>query len=78
MCAHNLLRMPPQIMEANEITAWRTAAASAVATKYLHNGTKILAILGSGVQARSHARVLNHCHHFEQVLIAIQYSMIPS
>lgn len=59
---------PKQIMDGTEITTWRTAAASAVATKYLHNGTAVLAILGSGTQARSHAETLDHCFNFQQVL----------
>ena len=43
------------IVDASEITAIRTAAASAVATKLLANPqASNLAILGSGVQARSH------------------------
>jgi ornithine cyclodeaminase/alanine dehydrogenase-like protein (mu-crystallin family) len=54
-------------MDGTEITTWRTAAASAVATKFLHNGTAILAILGSGTQARSHAETLDYCFSFQQV-----------
>lgn len=45
------------IIEGNNITAWRTAGACMVATKYLyfdrneqHKGDKVLAILGCGVQ----------------------------
>lgn len=37
------------------ITAMRTAAASAIATKYLAQKTETLAVIGSGVQATSHA-----------------------
>jgi ornithine cyclodeaminase/alanine dehydrogenase-like protein (mu-crystallin family) len=55
-------------MDGTEITTWRTAAASAVATKYLHNGTAVLAILGSGTQARSHAETLDYCFSFQQVM----------
>jgi ornithine cyclodeaminase/alanine dehydrogenase-like protein (mu-crystallin family) len=54
-------------MDGTEITTWRTAAASAVATKYLHNGTAVLAILGSGTQAWSHAETLDYCFNFQQV-----------
>ncbi|GLG95581.1 Ketimine reductase mu-crystallin [Gryllus bimaculatus] len=57
------------IMEANEITAWRTAAASAVATKYLHKGSDILAVLGSGVQARSHINALTHLLKFKEIRV---------
>lgn len=45
------------IIEGNNVTAWRTAGASMVATKYLyfdrneqHKDDKVLAILGCGVQ----------------------------
>ena len=54
-------------MDGNEITTWRTAAASVVATKYLNNGTNILGILGAGTQARSHAVALDHFFKFSQV-----------
>lgn len=57
------------IMDGTEITTWRTAAASAVATEYLHNGTEVLAILGSGTQAWSHAKTLDYCFNFEQIRI---------
>ncbi|KAG4067706.1 hypothetical protein HA402_005478 [Bradysia odoriphaga] len=50
------------IIEGNGVTAWRTAGACMVATKYLyfdrneqHKGDKVLAIVGCGVQGRIHA-----------------------
>jgi alanine dehydrogenase len=51
--------LPIAIMDGAWITAYRTAAASAVAIRALQ-GTRAnsLSILGCGVQARSHARVL--------------------
>ncbi|XP_069701560.1 ketimine reductase mu-crystallin isoform X2 [Periplaneta americana] len=57
------------IMDGTEITTWRTAAASVVATKHLHNGTKILAVLGSGTQARSHIEALDYYFNFEQIRV---------
>ncbi|KAH9373274.1 hypothetical protein HPB48_005019 [Haemaphysalis longicornis] len=64
------------IMDAVEITAYRTAAASAVATKcpfssqYLASeNPKILAVLGAGTQAKIHVVVLTTVFHFEQVRI---------
>ncbi|XP_013777333.1 ketimine reductase mu-crystallin-like [Limulus polyphemus] len=58
------------ILEAPVITAKRTAGATAVATKYLASeNPKILAILGAGVQARSHFEVLTHLYNFEEVRI---------
>jgi ornithine cyclodeaminase/alanine dehydrogenase-like protein (mu-crystallin family) len=50
---------PLAIMDATSITATRTAAGSALATRLLANEeSSVLAILGTGVQARSHARAL--------------------
>nr|XP_037268715.1 LOW QUALITY PROTEIN: ketimine reductase mu-crystallin-like [Rhipicephalus microplus] len=58
------------IMDAVEITAYRTAAASAVATKYLATESpKILAVLGAGTQAKSHVLVMTTMFRFEQVRI---------
>jgi ornithine cyclodeaminase/alanine dehydrogenase-like protein (mu-crystallin family) len=41
-------------MDGEIITAMRTAAVSAVATKALAQETSILSVIGSGVQAKSH------------------------
>lgn len=41
-------------MDGEVITAMRTAAVSAIATKYLAEKYDILAVLGSGVQATAH------------------------
>ncbi|XP_046687605.1 ketimine reductase mu-crystallin-like [Homalodisca vitripennis] len=58
------------MLEANEITAWRTAAASAVATKHMYKGEKkVLAILGAGVQGKSHALAMQHLFQFSEVRI---------
>lgn len=58
------------VMEGTHITGWRTAAASAVATKHLHKESNdILAILGSGVQAETHALALNHLFNFKETRI---------
>ncbi|KAK8763608.1 hypothetical protein V5799_033785 [Amblyomma americanum] len=58
------------IMDAAEITAYRTAAASAVATKYLATeDPKVLAVLGSGTQAKSHILVMTAMFPFEEVRI---------
>ncbi|XP_076309673.1 ketimine reductase mu-crystallin isoform X1 [Tachypleus tridentatus] len=58
------------VLEAPVITAKRTAGASAVATKYLASeNPKILAILGAGVQGKSHLEVLTHLYNFEEVRI---------
>jgi ornithine cyclodeaminase/alanine dehydrogenase-like protein (mu-crystallin family) len=59
---------PLAIMDGRLITEMRTAAVSAAATKLLAApGSKVLAILGSGVQARSHAEALRLVRNFEEV-----------
>src|SRR6266481_3883928 len=57
---------PLAIMDGRLITEMRTAAVSAVATKLLASpDAKVLAILGSGVQARSHVEALRLVRQFE-------------
>lgn len=59
---------PLAIMDGRLITEMRTAAVSAAATKLLAApDSKILAILGSGVQARSHVEALRLVRQFEQI-----------
>jgi ornithine cyclodeaminase/alanine dehydrogenase-like protein (mu-crystallin family) len=61
---------PLAIMDGRLITEMRTAAVSAVATKLLAApDSKILAILGSGVQARSHLEALRLVRPFEEVRV---------
>src|ERR1043166_7892703 len=61
---------PLAIMDGRLITEMRTAAVSAVATKLLASpDAKILAILGSGVQARSHVEALRLVRHFEEIRV---------
>lgn len=56
-------------MDGEYITAMRTAAASAVATKYLANpNSKIMALIGAGTQAESHFAVLKTMYKFEEVI----------
>ncbi|XP_077980815.1 ketimine reductase mu-crystallin-like [Glandiceps talaboti] len=58
------------IMDGEVITTMRTAAASAVATKYLApKDSKILCILGAGTQARSHYQALHLVCNFQQTKI---------
>ncbi|MGC2636241.1 MAG: ornithine cyclodeaminase family protein [Acidobacteriaceae bacterium] len=57
-------------MDGRLITEMRTAAVSAVATRLLaHKDARVLAILGSGVQARSHVRALRLVHSFEEMRV---------
>ncbi len=58
------------LIDASEITAIRTAAATGVATDLLANpDARSLAILGSGVQARSHLRAMLAVRPFERVRV---------
>src|ERR1700746_1020427 len=59
---------PLAIMDGRLITEVRTAAVSASATKLLAPpDAKILAVLGSGVQARSHVEALRFVRQFEEI-----------
>ena len=61
---------PLAVMDGTLITEMRTAAVSAAATKLLASpDAKVLAILGSGVQARSHVEALRLVRNFEQVRV---------
>jgi ornithine cyclodeaminase/alanine dehydrogenase-like protein (mu-crystallin family) len=61
---------PLAIMDGRLITEMRTAAVSAVATKLLAaSDAKILAILGSGVQAHSHVEALRLVRGFEEIRV---------
>jgi len=62
--------LPIAILDASEVTAIRTAAASGVATELLarENATD-LAILGSGVQARTHLEAMLEARSIERVRV---------
>ena len=61
---------PVAIMDGRLITEMRTAAVSAAATKLLTpRDAKILAILGSGVQAHSHVEALRLVRDFEAIRV---------
>ena len=61
---------PTVMMDGRLITEMRTAAASAVATKVLARATApVLAILGSGTQARSHLEALRLVRDFREVRV---------
>ncbi len=61
---------PLATIDGRLITEMRTAAVSAVATKYLARADAgILAILGSGVQARSHLEALRLVRTFDEVRV---------
>lgn len=61
---------PLAIMDGRFITAWRTAAVSAIATRELSPpNARVLAILGSGVQAHTHFEALSAQRRFEEVRV---------
>jgi alanine dehydrogenase len=62
---------PVALMDGTYITATRTAAGSALATRLLaREDARVLAILGSGVQARTHADALGRVRRFDEVRVA--------
>ena len=62
---------PLALMDGTYITATRTAAGSALATRLLaREDAEVLALLGTGVQAHSHARALPRVREFTEIRIA--------
>jgi alanine dehydrogenase len=62
---------PEALLDATSITELRTAAGSALATRLLaRNDARILAVLGTGAQARAHLRAVSRVRSFEQVRLA--------
>ena len=61
---------PLCVMDGRLITARRTAAVSALATRELsRKDAKVLAILGSGVQARTHLHALKMVRDFKEIRV---------
>jgi ornithine cyclodeaminase/alanine dehydrogenase-like protein (mu-crystallin family) len=62
---------PKLTFPANYLTEVRTAAASAVATKFLaREDVKVLGIFGAGRQARSHLKLIRLVRNFERFLVS--------
>ena len=62
---------PTALLDGTAITAIRTGAGSALATRLLaREDAAVLAVLGTGVQARSHARAVTRVRSFREVRIA--------
>jgi ornithine cyclodeaminase/alanine dehydrogenase-like protein (mu-crystallin family) len=62
---------PLALLDGTEITAVRTAASSAVATRALARpDARVLAVLGAGVQGRSHLDAVPRVREFEEVRVA--------
>jgi ornithine cyclodeaminase/alanine dehydrogenase-like protein (mu-crystallin family) len=61
---------PLAVMDGRLITEMRTAAVSAAVTKYLAPpDSRVLALLGSGVQAHAHLQALGRVRDFEEVRV---------
>lgn len=61
---------PVCVVDAGEVTAIRTAAASAVATDVLaRKDVRRLALLGYGEQAGTHARAIGKVRHLESIVV---------
>ena len=61
---------PLAFLDGRLITEMRTAAVSAAVTKYLApDNSRILALLGSGVQAQAHLVALGHVCQFDEVRV---------
>ena len=62
---------PVALMDGTHITSTRTAAAAALAARLLaRSNAQVLAILGSGVQARSHAQAFAGVREWTEIRIA--------
>jgi thiomorpholine-carboxylate dehydrogenase len=61
---------PLAFLDGRRITEMRTAAVSAAITRYLAPpGSRVLALLGSGVQAQAHLEALRQVCRFEEVRV---------
>lgn len=71
VCFDPLSGSPIALMDATSITAARTAAGSALSAKLLaRDDVHVLAVLGTGVQARAHVQALTRVRAFERVVLA--------
>jgi ornithine cyclodeaminase len=62
---------PVALLDGTAITELRTAACSALATRLLaREDVRVLAVLGTGVQARAHGRLVPRVRRFERVVVA--------
>lgn len=62
---------PVALMDGTHITATRTAAGSALATTLLaRSGSRVVSMIGTGVQARTHARALSRLSGVEVIQLA--------
>jgi alanine dehydrogenase len=65
---------PLSFMDGTYITALRTAGAAALSTRLLaRTDTNVLAIIGAGVQGRSHLKMLPRVRQFSKIRIASEH-----
>jgi alanine dehydrogenase len=65
---------PLSFMDGTYITALRTAGAAALSTRLLaRTDTRVLAIIGAGVQGRSHLKMLPRVRQFSEIRIASEH-----
>ena len=65
---------PLALLDGTEITATRTAAASAVSIRALaEDDARVLAVLGAGVQGRSHIEAAARVRDFDEIRIASRH-----
>jgi ornithine cyclodeaminase/alanine dehydrogenase-like protein (mu-crystallin family) len=65
---------PLSFMDGTYITALRTAGAAALSTRLLaRTDTRVLAIVGAGVQGRSHLQMLPRVRQFSEIRIASRH-----
>ena len=63
--------VPLAVMDGTRITAVRTGAASALATRTLaREDARVLAVLGAGVQGRSHLEAVTRTRDFSEIRVA--------
>jgi alanine dehydrogenase len=61
---------PTALMDGDVITAWRTAAGSALSTRLLARpDAAVLAVLGTGPQAHAHARLVTRVRDFTEIRV---------
>ncbi|MFP3216399.1 MAG: ornithine cyclodeaminase family protein [Vulcanisaeta sp.] len=65
----DLTGTPLAILNGTVLTAWRTAAASAVSIKYLAANVGNIALIGAGLQARYHILLLTRVFNLRRLLI---------
>ena len=62
---------PTALMDGDAITAWRTAAGSALSTRLLaRDDAAVLAVLGTGPQAHTHLRLVARVRDFREIRLA--------